>query len=552
MLTPTEYNLVAEPSQYSSGPPGSRYVNGQLRFYFDDCPSNLPDNIPVERGKMPAAEVADHSTRRRLTGIAAVVLAGTLFAGLSADSQSSPDKSPVSMSQPGIGGIDTYEPPIGQDARPSLQPGELGRVEADVYRALTVDTCGTKVSPTEVISMYGRLFGEDTKPSSNPYTFQKQAEQVSGDFVDAHSKLHFGTFPDVAYDLLYHDVFSEDPKLPLADYQKVVAGYLAERGVTAVFDWQRGAPGAPDDKMIRPANNVANKTDVMARKVYFAALRDSAYIPREMVDRTHTKRVVFGDIVDEKALGQVVLDGPDIYIETNMFKDTDRDPLDPMSANAGFMASILTHEITHHLQDGLCYAVGGQYAPDASLRSLNDGMVYTADTADKTVTPGFTSLDLDGPGTMVVAYSEGFTNDMEDWATIGQTCIYGPTASRIYKHDGIDEGGQYDKVPLREKVALFMTRIGHNSSAVGDYLVRMIQFERYRAASQEKMTELWFLEGQLPHENPDLREQGQVSDTTVANKEYYMKLQKLHELADKTAELLEKTAAMTEPTASYK
>ncbi len=379
-------------------------------------------------------------------------------------------------------------------------PPDIGRVFVDARNALTVDTCDTKVTPNQVVSMYQRLFGEETAPSENPSVLQDQTMRNIERLEAASNNLSFGEFPLDDYNRLYADAISERPVVPLSEYQRALKGYLPQIGLEPFFDWESDMEGVPDEDVIEPIDNDKTNTDNMARRAMADILGGFAYMPKEFVTESGARRVFFGDLHDEGALGEVHLaDKENIMIDTSMFTN---DRVEDLAYNDSVMQVIGVHESTHLLHQNLCWTVmEDNVGVDNAMRFLNNGAIYQDDLKNPDTAQTTYTLEVDGAGSIISTRPYGMTNVMEDVATEGETIFYGPNARDLY---GLDGAPGRDLIPVREKYALLLARLDEQNPALAEYYVNFLQAGRIHASTDENVFPIWGQMNEIIAQTPDL------------------------------------------------
>ena len=381
--------------------------------------------------------------------------------------------------------------------------GKLKVVDKDFRRALSVDTCDTRVSPEEAVGMYDRLFGEKSAPADTANGLGKQATKAVTRLDKAAKKLAFAEFPTTEYETLLADSLKIKPVLPMSRYRKALDGYTEQSKIKPVYDWGFLSPTAPR-LHIKPVDNEAEGTDRMARRTIVGALGGLSFIPQDFYDHTGLERMYFGDIREEAVLGLADSDKSRILFETNMLKNHQVKELDQQS---GTIYGVPVHELTHMLMHNkICEAAGRHEAGDNALRSLNRGFLYYGEARKQPLPPNFLDLDTTNPGTVASVRLYGKKDPSEDTATLAEVMFYGPNVTKLYSHDGDEFEGVQDLVPVKEKAALLLTRLSKVDKPLAEYYVRLLQVGRLQAAVNRKAGSLEASLKQLKQDNPGIKD----------------------------------------------
>lgn len=443
--------------------------------YGNNAPQHT--DIPPLELLQPAAEVPEHSHRllHRLGSVAALAgTAATLYVGIKEVDEKliHPHITPYELTTD-----QHYELPKTQDMLTPPKPGPEWQVENDITKALSVDTCETKVTTDEVMHDYDKLFGHDTAPSTDSRTLNQQAVDAVNTLQEAGNKLDFADFPGEAYDKLRHDAFAKSPSIPLSEYRDVLTKYAAQLGLDTLYTWDGKTPNAPGADRIRPVDTESIHSDVMARQVMVNAISGLSFMPKSLIAASGAKRVVFGDIVHKDTSGEVFSDKADILID---IADNNNSQIDTYDFDSDDMRSVITHEDTHQLHNHMCWSALSRYVgEDDAMRSLNAGAIYKQDLGKAQPKAKAQSLNLGGaPGEIVSINDYGQTDASEDVATIGAVVFYGPDANQIFLHD--TNKGQ-DLIPLKEKVSLLLARVEKKNPELAAYYMDLLQVGRMQA-----------------------------------------------------------------------
>lgn len=394
--------------------------------------------------------------------------------------------------------VGVYKMRVTQQLPPPNERGALRDIDNDFRRALSVDTCKTRVTPKETLDMYKRLFGDEMTLPDDPKELNIEAQKALAEFDTAKSKLHFAKFPTETYEELYLDANSDTPEIPVDTYLETLRTYLAELGIEVVYNWQITDRDAPDPD-IMDGSSTEKSTDRMDRVVIMNVLRSMSYMPKELLQDAGLDRVVLGDISDETALGMANHGSNDIYFDTAKYTN---DQAEALRTQWSALRTATAHEVGHTWHMASCWQfirrrTNNGLGRDNAMRSLSEGAIYTDDLKKgEQQPPRYISLLPDsGKGQVVFVEPYGRINELEDVATITANEFDGSQVEQLYTYLGLDttQDGSKDRdiTPVLEKQALIMARLHHQGPELADYYVALMRLGRLQAHTMRLIREAY-------------------------------------------------------------
>lgn len=359
------------------------------------------------------------------------------------------------------------------------------QIANELGRAVSFDTCNTRVTTKSVQSIYNRVFGEVRLPKTLS-GLREQTKATTKRLETASDKLTFVPLNKEQQQFI-SDSYEGGFRQSYQEFRTVFSGYLAQRHIQFVDAWDdnsqfsSGKNGASLSADVKQMSSKELDESAVAKVQMVLAMQALSSLPMEVQNVAGPlglHEIVVGDISDPNFVAEAPWNSSLVVLDADPGKNMDLN-----SALGRYMVATLDHEATHLFDNAVCATALGDYVGDPGYESLNRTFNYSKQavtilSGDKTVDGRYTTAFGDSanhkPKEAVVTSGYGATNELEDKATLlGENVLYPGGNSGLF-----NTVANTDETIIYEKTALLLARLQVKNPAVAEYYIARLQAAR--------------------------------------------------------------------------